>query len=57
MSESKEFALLCLENPLLGTRSLNGTLTIAHPLTQEPIREKTFKPKGKKEKSLPNFLI
>ena len=46
MASSKEYALLCLENPLLGTLGFNGFKT-PYNLTNTNWQQKTFKARGK----------
>lgn len=51
MASSKEYALLCLENPLLGKQYLNGPYNPTNPNRQQ----KTFKARGKPSTSSPQI--
>lgn len=51
MASSKEYALLCLENPLLGTQCFNGSKNPPINLTNTNRQQKTFKARGKPSNS------
>lgn len=52
MASGKEYALLCLENPLLGMQYSNGSKCYHNTTNREP-KIKTYKDKGK-HKTLPS---